>query len=170
MTAVFCTDKIYQTIKKGTGKFSHGFTYVNNALATGVGKTVLEYVKKNDLIRNCAGKGKYLLSKLRGLAKEFEIIGDVRGKGLMTAVEFVKNRKTKEPFPRKIHLAERILQAALKKGLNLYFCVGFVDDADGDAVMVAPPYTVTEKEIDEIIKIFTETILEVQKSLWRKKK
>ncbi len=165
LAAVFCTDKIYQRIKRGTGSFSHGFTYVNNVLTTGVGKAVLEYVKKNDLVKNCAEKGKYLLSKLRGLTKEFEIIGDVRGRGLMTAVEFVKNKKTKEPFLRKIHLAERILQTSLKKGLNLYFCIGFVNDTDGDAVMVAPPFTVTEKEIDKIVKIFSETISEIQKSL-----
>lgn len=165
LTAVFCADKIYQRIKKGTGNFSHGFTYVNNALTTGVGKAVLEYLKKNDLIRNCAEKGEYLLIKLRSLANKFEIIGDVRGKGLMTAVEFIKNKKTKEPFPRKIHLAERILETALKKGLNLYFCIGFVDDVNGDAVMVAPPFTVTKKEIDKIIKIFSETISEIKKSL-----
>ena len=165
LAAVFCTDKIYQTIKKGTGSFSHGFTYVNNAITTGVGKAVLEYVKNKNLVNNCAEKGKYLFSKLCGLAEEFEIIGDVRGKGLMTAVEFVKDKKTREPFPRKIHLAERILQAAMKKGLNLYFCVGFLNDGNGDAVMVAPPFIVTKKEVDKIIKIFSNSIREVQKSL-----
>lgn len=166
LAAVFCTDKIYQTIKKGTGNFSHGFTYVNNSLTTGVGKAVLEYVKKTNLINNCAEKGDYLLSKLHKLAKEIEIIGDVRGKGLMTAVEFVKDKKTKEPFPRKFHLAEKILQTALKKGLNLYFCLGFVDGINGDAVIVAPPFIVTKPEIDKIIKIFSSAIREVQKTLY----
>lgn len=168
LAAVFCTDKIFKAIKKGTGNFSHGFTYVNNAITTGVGKAVLEYVTKNGLVKNCADKGDYLLMKLRGLAKEFEIIGDVRGKGLMTAVEFVKNRKTKEPFPRKIHLAERILQAAMGKGLNLYFCIGFVDGVNGDAVMVAPPFSVTKKEIDRIIELLSSSIKEIQESLLQK--
>lgn len=165
LAAVFCTDKIFQAIKKGTGNFSHGFTYVNNVITTGVGKAVLEYVKNKKLVDNCAEKGKYLFSKLRGLAEEFEIIGDVRGKGLMTAVEFVKNRKTKEPFPRKLHLAERILQTAMKKGLNLYFCLGFADGVNGDAIMVAPPFAVTKSEIDKIIKILSNSIREIQKTL-----
>jgi adenosylmethionine-8-amino-7-oxononanoate aminotransferase len=165
LSAVFCTDKIYRTIKNGTGAFSHGYTYVNNPITVGIGKAVFEYTNKNKLVDNCAKKGEYLLSKLRDLAEKFEIIGDVRGKGLMTAIEFVRNRETKEPFPRKLHLAERILQTAMKKGLNLYFCLGFVDGVNGDAVMIAPPFTVTKSEIDKIINILSNSIKEVQKTL-----
>ncbi len=164
LAAVFCKNKIYKTIKDGSGNFSHGFTFANNAFTTGVGKIVLEYLKKNNLVEECAGKGRYLLSRLNSLAK-FDIVGDVRGKGLMTAVEFVKNKKTKEPFSRNVHLAEKILQTAQKKGLILYFCIGFVDGMNGDAVMVAPPFNVTKKEIDEIVNIFSETISEVRDSL-----
>lgn len=167
LSAVFCKDKIYRAIKQGSGSFLHGFTFANNSFTTGVGKIVLEYLIKNDLVNECAEKGKYLLSKLEAL-KKFEIVGDVRGKSLMAAVEFVKNKKTKMPFPRKIQLAEKILQTAQKKGLILYFCIGFVDGVNGDAVMVAPPLTVTKKEIDKIIKIFSESISEVQKSLKQK--
>ncbi len=165
LSAVFCANKIFQAIKNGSGGFNHGFTFVNNALTTGVGAATLEYIKRKDLVRQSSQKGKYLLSKLQSLKKKFEIIGDVRGKGLMTAVEFVQNRKTKEPFPRKIHLAEKILQLAQRKGLILYFCLSFVDGINGDAVMVAPPFIVTKKEIDKIIKIFSESISEVEKSL-----
>ena len=92
-------------------------------------------------------------------------MGDVRGIGLMTAVEFVENKKTKKPFSRKKQVAEKIVQTAMKKGLNLYFSIGFVDGTRGDAVMVAPPFIVTKKEIDKIIDIFKETILEIQNSL-----
>ncbi len=162
--AMFCTDKIFNAIKKGTGAFSHGSTYANNSLTTAVGSAVFDYVQKNHLVEKCAKSGKYLLSRLQEL-KKFDIIGDIRGKGLMTAVEFVKNRETKEPFPRSTHLAEKILRTAQKKGLILYFCLGFVDGINGDAVMVAPPYNVSKKEIDEIVRIFSETIEEVSKSL-----
>ncbi|MFA5098679.1 MAG: aminotransferase class III-fold pyridoxal phosphate-dependent enzyme [Candidatus Paceibacterota bacterium] len=163
LAAVFCNDKIYKTIKNGSGNFSHGFTYANNSFTTGVGSIVLEYIKKYNLINECAKNGEYLLSKLKPLLK-FDIVGDVRGKGLMMAVEFVKDKKTKKPFPRNAHLVEKILQAAQRRGLILYFCIGFVDGVNGDAVMIAPPFNVTKKEIDEIIKIFSESILEVQES------
>jgi len=165
LSAVFCTNKIFQAIKNGTGAFSHGFTYVNNPLTIGIGKAVFDYMEKNKLVDNCAEKGKYLMAKLNDLSKKFDIIGDVRGKGLITAVEFVKNKQTKESFPREIHLAEKIVQAAMRKGLNVYFCTAFVDGVNGDAVMVTPPYGITNKEIDKIINIFSDAISEVKNSL-----
>jgi len=164
LAGVFCTNKVFKAIKNGSGNFSHGFTFANNSFTTGIGNMILDYMIKKDLVGNAAKMGNYLMSKLEKL-RNFDIVGDVRGKGLMTAVEFVKNKKTKEPFPRNIHLAEKILQTAQKKGLILYFCIGFVDGVNGDAVMVAPPFNVTKKEIDEIIKIFAESILEVRQSL-----
>lgn len=164
LAAVFCTNKIFQTIKNGSENFIHGFTFVNNSFTTGIGKIVLEYIKGHNLVNNCAKNGKYLLSCLNELLKN-DIVGDVRGLGFMTAVEFIKNKETKEPFSRKVQLAERLLQTAQKKGLILYFCIGLVDGISGDAVMVAPPLNTTKKEIDKIVEIFSESILEVQKSL-----
>ncbi|MCL5004465.1 MAG: aminotransferase class III-fold pyridoxal phosphate-dependent enzyme [Patescibacteria group bacterium] len=164
LAGVFCTDKIFKAIKNGSGNFSHGFTFANNAFTTGIGNLVLDYMVKNNLVGQAEKMGNYLIAELEKLRK-FDIVGDVRGKGLMTAIEFVKDKKTKEPFPRSVHLAEKILQTAQKKGLILYFCLSFVDGANGDAVMVAPPFIVTKKEIDKIVKIFSESIQEVEQSL-----
>lgn len=165
LSAIFCKDKIFKVIKKGSGNFLHGFTYENNPFTTGVGRVVLKYIKKHNLVGESAKKGKYLLSKLRAFTK-FDIVGDVRGIGLATAVEFVENKKTKKPFPRKKHIAEKVVQNALKKGLNLYFSIGFVDGLKGEAVIVAPPFIVTKKEIDKIVNIFKEAILETQDSIY----
>lgn len=164
LAGVFCTDKIFKAIKNGSGNFSHGFTFANNSFTTGIGNIILDYMIKNDLINKASKAGDYLMSKLEKL-RSFDIVGDVRGKGLMTAVEFVKDKKTKEPFPRKLHISEKISDIAQNKGLILYFCVGFADGMNGDAVMVAPSFNVTKKEIDEIVKIFSESIREVQQSL-----
>lgn len=164
LAAVFCRDKIVKAIHKGTGNFMHGFTFMNNQFSTGMGREVLRYMKKNDLLRKSEIMGKYLLFKLNGL-KELKAVGDVRGLGLMAGLEFVQDRKTKKPFPRKNQLSEKIVQTALKKGLNLLFGTGFTEDGQGDAVMVTPPYIVTKKEIDKIVEILKASILEVQKSL-----
>lgn len=164
LAAVLCSGKIFRAIKSGTGNFIHGFTFMNNPFSAAVGKAVLGYIKKNGLVAGCAKKGGYLLSKLNSLSK-FDIVGDIRGLGLLTAVEFVKDKDTKEAFPRQYHLSERLLQLALKKGLNLYFATGFCQDGRGDAVLVGPPYNVKTEEIDEIIRIFSETISEIQGAL-----
>lgn len=167
LAAVFCTEKIYRSIRRGSGAFVHGFTFVNNAFMTGVGKVVLDYFKKHRLVARSARSGRYLLTKLRSL-ETIDIVGDVRGKGLMTAVEFVRNKKSRAPFPRKVRLAEHILQAAQRRGLILYFSLGFVNGVDGDAVMVAPPLNVTMREIDTIVAMFRDSIEEVRRTLPQK--
>jgi len=169
--AIFCQKKIVKTIENGSGNFVHGFTFSNNPLTTGTARAVLKYTKEHNLVERGKEMGKYLFSCLLTLS-DISIVGDIRGLGLMTAVEFVENKKTKKPFPRKTQLAEKIVQAALRKGLNLYFAIGFVDDIgnvdSGDAVMVAPPFIVTKKEIDKIVNILRKSILEVQNNILKK--
>ena len=164
LAAVFCRDKIFEAIRKGSGNFLHGFTFENNPFTAGIGREVLKYVRRRDLVKQSKKMGKYLLARLNSL-KELDAVGDVRGLGLMTAVELVQDKKTKTPFPRKKQIAEKVLQTALRKGLNLYFAVGFTEKEEGDAIMVAPPFIVSEKEIDKIIKILRESIVEVRNSL-----
>jgi len=164
LAAVFCRREIFETIKRGSGGFSHGFTFTNNPITTGAGKAVLEYMKKKNLLSNCQKQGKYLLKKLKTL-QDLATVGDVRGIGLMVGVELVKNKKTKETFPREKQVSEKVINAALKRGLNLLFGNGFTQDGRGDAVMVTPPYIITEKEIDALVAILRASIIEVQKSL-----
>jgi len=165
LAAVFCKEKIVKTIKKGSGNFIHGFTFENNPFTTGVGKIVLSYMKKKKLVEKCAERGRYLLKKLKKELGTINAVGDIRGIGLITAVEFVQDRKTKKPFPRKKQIAEKIVQKAMKKGLNLYFSIGFVDGVSGDAILVAPSFNTTKKEIDKIVEIFKKTILETLKEV-----
>jgi len=163
LAAVFCRSKIFETIKKGSGGFMHGFTFTNSPITTGTGKAVLEYMKKHDLLAKCQKQGKYLLNKLKTL-QDMAIVGEVRGLGMMVGVEFVKNKKTREAFSREERVSEKIVDAALERGLNLLFGNAFTTDGRGDAVMVTPPYIITEKEIDTIVAILRESIIEAQKN------
>ena len=164
LAAVFCREKIVKTIKKGSGNFLHGFTFTNNPITTGVGRAVLGYMKKRNLVGQSKKQGEYLLKKLKTL-QDLAIVGEVRGLGMMTGFELVKNKKTKETFSRKEAVSEKVINAALKRGLNLLFGNGFTKDGQGDAVMVTPPFIITKKEIDKIVGILRKSILEVQKSL-----
>ena len=87
----------------------------------------------------------YLFEKLNEL-RAFPVVGDVRGKGFMAAVEFVKNKETKEPFPRSEKFAERFTEIAFKNGLILWPNVGHVDGTNGDLVMVSPPFSISSLE------------------------
>jgi len=76
----------------------------------------------------------------------------------MQAVEFVKDRRTREPFLRSEKFAERFTENAFNNGLILWNNVGHVDGTNGDLVMVAPPFTVTDEEITEFIKRFKKSL------------
>lgn len=163
--AAMATKKgIVDVIKEGSGNFVHGHTSSHHPVSCAVGLAVLKYLKKHNLVEQSAKRGNYLLQKLNEL-KKFSFVGDVRGKGLMRAIEFVKEKESKIPFPRAFHFTEKILEKAFKSGLILYPSIGFVDGVNGDGVMVAPPFIIEEKEIDEIINILQRVFVEVESDL-----
>jgi adenosylmethionine-8-amino-7-oxononanoate aminotransferase len=80
-------------------------------------------------------------------------VGDVRGRGLLAGIEFVADPQTREPLPRSAAFAETFTQAALDAGLVVWPNVGHADGRNGDLVMLAPPFVVTEDQIDEIVAL-----------------
>ncbi|HXT02225.1 MAG TPA: aminotransferase class III-fold pyridoxal phosphate-dependent enzyme, partial [Elusimicrobiota bacterium] len=110
------------------------------------------------LVQRSAEMGAVLHRKLEALL-ELPSVGDVRGLGLLAGIEFVADKKTKAPFPRSLKFAESFVSAALEAGLVVWPNVGHADGENGDLVMVAPPFTVSESEIDEIVARF-KTALE----------
>jgi len=161
LAAMATKKEIVDVIKEGSGNFVHGHTFSHHPVSCAVGLAVLRYLKNHNLVEQSAKKGSYLLQKLNELRK-FPFVGDVRGRGLMTGIEFVKEKESKVPFHRTFHFAERILEKAFERGLVLYSSIGFVDGVNGDGIMVAPPFIIDEKEIDEIINILETIFAEVE--------
>jgi len=164
LAAMATKKEIVDVIKRGSGNFVHGHTFSHHPVSCAVGLAVLKYLKKYNFIEQSAKRGEYLLQKLNEL-REFSFVGDVRGKGLMTAIEFVKDKESKIPFPRAFHFTEKILEKAFDKGLILYPSMGFVNGINGDGVMVAPPFIIEEREIDEIVNILQTVFREVENEL-----
>lgn len=162
LSAMITRGEFVDRLKEKTGGFVHGHTFSHHPVACAVGLAVLEYIRKHQLVERGAGRGEYLLKGLEEL-KALPFVGDVRGKGLMTAIEFVKDQKTKEPFPRGDKFAERVIDLAFENGLILYPGTGFVDGVNGDMVMVAPPLIIEENQIDEIIDILEKIFSRMQK-------
>jgi 4-aminobutyrate aminotransferase len=122
---------------------SHGNTYGGNALACAAANTVLDLVQEQ-LAANAARVGAYLKEGLEELQGRYEQIGDVRGRGLMLGVEFVKNRTTKEPAKA---LASTVMEQAFKRGALLLTC-------GASTIRFCPPLTLTEAQVDEGLTIF----------------
>jgi hypothetical protein len=94
--------------------------------------------------------------------RELPHVGDVRGRGLLAGVEFVADLETREPFPRATRFAERFTRAALDAGLVVWPNTGHANGSDGDLVMLAPPFIVTEEEIGEIVSRFSVALEKVE--------
>ncbi|MCX7779654.1 MAG: aspartate aminotransferase family protein [Negativicutes bacterium] len=159
--AVAVRDHIREAFSNGSGRFAHGFTFGGNPIAAAAGKAVISFVLDHGLIERSRATGAYLLEELRRLAAKHEYIGDVRGLGLMTAVEFVQDKISGKPFAASQGLTDKVVGKALDRGLMLYGAGACADGVSGDAVMIAPPLTVSEAEINEILSVFEDTLEEV---------
>ncbi len=129
---------------------SHASTFGGNPLSCRAAMATIELLEKN-LMKNAARQGERLLKGLGALQKNFECMGDVRGKGLMAAVELVKERETREPAT---EWRRRIIKKAFEKGLLLLGC-------GENSVRFSPSLTVTSGEVDTCLSIFEESVKEV---------
>ena len=161
IAATLATEYVIDPIKKGSGLVMSGHTFSANPLSCAVSLEVLSYIEKNGLFRNSLDKGGYLLAKLEALQKKYPIIGDIRGQGLLIGIEFVKDPVTKEPYERSKDVSGLIVKQAQENGLLLYPAQAGIDGVIGDACLIGPPLTITEKECDELINRFERTLADV---------
>ena len=165
--AVIVKEEIHKIIKEGSGAFVHGHTYNQNPLSCAIGCAVIDYLIKHDLVSRSAKMGEYFINALRSL-DHHNFVGDVRGKGLFAGIEFVKDRKTKEPFDPKLKLNGLIANRAFEKGLITYPGGGGADGIKGDHLLLAPPFIITEEQIEKMVSILDETIVEISKEIHQK--
>ncbi|MFP4428826.1 MAG: aspartate aminotransferase family protein [Desulfovermiculus sp.] len=132
------------------GGFMHGFTSAGNPMACAVGLEVLSIIKGDDLAANARDRGNELLAGLQDLAKQHPIIGQVRGKGLLTAIELVQDRDTRTPFAPEKGINSLLTREAAKQGLIIYPRRP-INGLEGDHVLIAPPLIVSKEQVQEIL-------------------
>jgi adenosylmethionine-8-amino-7-oxononanoate aminotransferase len=143
--AVLVAPRLVEAFEKGSAAFMHGFTYQAHPVATAAGNAVFDYLESHKLFERVTLAGE-TLRKALAVLENHPNVGQVRGLGLLQAVEFVKQRETREPFPKEAGIAEKIKQAALEKNVLLYPGQGCVDGTRGDHVLLAPPFIITSEE------------------------
>ena len=147
-----------EIVREGRGDFVHGGTFSHHVLGAAAGLATLRYIQKHDLVAASVSKGAWLKARLQAALGDHLHVGDIRGQGLMLGLEFVADRATKEPFPPKVRLARRLADAAFERGLILYPGQGTVDGVLGDHVLIAPPFVITDDQMDEIVAILSEAL------------
>ncbi len=160
-------DKIFNTIMvEGSGKFHHGHTYAGNPLSAAIAWKVLEIVERENYVENSATMGDYLMKKLQSLY-EYPLVGEIRGKGLMIGIEFVKDQLTKEPFDPAQQVSGLLTKSCLDRGIVPYPGTGSADGVKGDHILLAPPLNITKEEIDELYIAFEGAVKEVSQELFK---
>jgi len=142
---VLASARVVEAFERGTGAFMHGFTYQAHPVCTAAGNAVLDYLEKQKLFERVVPAGKNLRDTLSALQSHSHV-GDIRGLGLLLGVEFVKNKSTREPFPKADNIAERVRQAAVGEGVLIYPTQGCFDGLRGDHLLLAPPFTISAEE------------------------
>jgi len=147
--AVIVAPRIVEAFEKGTAAFMHGFTYQAHPVATAAGNAVFDYLDGHKLFDRVAPAGEMLRRALAKLEKHPQV-GQARGLGLLQGIEFVKDKATREPFPKEAGIAERIRQAAFEKNVLVYPGQGTVDGVRGDHLLLAPAFIINEAECEQI--------------------
>jgi adenosylmethionine-8-amino-7-oxononanoate aminotransferase len=150
--AVLASTKIVDALRKGSGAFQHSHTYVGHPVAAAAALAVQTIIRRDRLVDAVRSKGQFLMKLLQERLGNHPNIGDIRGRGLLVALELVQDRATKTPFDPPLKLHARIKAEAMRAGLLTYPMGGTVDGVRGDHVMLAPPFTVSESELDGIME------------------
>jgi len=132
---------------------SHASTFGGNPLSCVAASAVISVIKEERLLENATKQGTYILKRLESLKEKSEIIGDVRGKGLMIGMEIVENKENEKPAAKK---ASEIMTRSWKRGVAVITC-------GVSTVRIAPPLTITRELVDAALEIIEDVVKEVEK-------
>ena len=155
--AILVHDRVYSAFKAARQPFRHGETFTGHAIAAAAGSAVLNRIRQDDLIAMAARRGKALGDRLQRL-RQLPIVGDVRGIGLLWGVELVSDVISKAPFKRSMGIAERVASIAVQAGLIVVAGTGCADGEAGDTITLAPPFIISEHELDLVVDRLEQAI------------
>lgn len=150
--AVGVSRKIRSFFESEQTPLDHIFTFAANPVSAAAAEAALDIVEKESLVENADRVGRYLHQRL-GELKQFPMVGDIRGIGLMAGIELVRDRDTRQPYDPSAAMAGKIAGLALEKGLVTYPGTGLVDGTCGDVISLFPPLVFTTGHVDEMMAV-----------------
>jgi 4-aminobutyrate aminotransferase len=135
------------------GAGSHASTFGGNPLSCAASRAVIEVIKEEKLLENATKQGAHIMKRLEELKEQSEIVGDVRGKGLMIGLEIVENKESKKPASGKV---TEIMMRSWKRGVAVITC-------GASTIRIAPPLVITRELVDSALDIVEDAVKEVEK-------
>lgn len=148
--AVLVSQRIVQAIRDGSGFFQHGHTYLGHPVACAAALAVQRVIREEGLLARVMSLGDQLDQMLRQRLDHHPNVGDIRGRGLFRGIELVADRKTKKPLDPARRVHAKIKSAAMARGLLCYPMGGTIDGEQGEHILLAPPFTLTVDQVEEL--------------------
>src|SRR6185436_13355094 len=126
---------------------------------------VLSYIEQHNLVEAARERGAELKQALQRVADRHQILGDVRGLGMLLGIELVQDKRTKQPFPIAAAIAHKLGKACIDEGAAIYPGQGGADGQLGDHALVTPPLTITSAQIDELASALERALTRVEAAL-----
>ena len=155
---ILVSRRVIDALAAGSGGFVHGHTYQAHPVACAAALEVQRIIREDGLLANVREMGRVLEAALLERLGNHAHVGEIRGRGLFRAIEFVEERGSRRPFDPALRVSERVKQAGLGRGVAVYPTPGTIDGRRGDHVIVAPPYIVTRAEIEAIVGRLDEAV------------
>jgi len=156
--AVLARGSLLEQLRNGSGAFQHGHTYVGHPVAAAAALAVQKVIARDGLLAAVRSRGESLRGMLERAFGAHAHVGDIRGRGLLLALEMVQERATRQPFAPELKLHAAIKAQAMSRGLMVYPMGGTIDGQHGDHVLLAPPFIVTDADLSEIVSRLSDAI------------
>ena len=157
LAVVAAPRRLVDVLAASASSLLHAQTYIHSPAMCAAGVAAIRHMRRHDLIARCATMGRLFHQRLQAL-RDLPHVGDIRGRGLLAGIEFVEDVDSGAPFLREQRFAERFTASAERAGLMVWPNTGQADGLNGDLVMLAPPFVISEAEIDEIVTRFRSAL------------
>jgi adenosylmethionine-8-amino-7-oxononanoate aminotransferase len=164
MGMIAIDEKIVQQCEEAQRDFMF-FTYSCHPLACAMADRVLEIMEREKLVERAAQVGARLGAQLKEELSGHPMVGDIRGAGFFWGIELVRDRERRIPYAPELRTANKVLGAAVKRGLFFYPSSGMAGPAGGDAMMITPPFIVDDNDIDFIVSTARAALDDVKPNL-----
>ncbi|MEL0629995.1 aspartate aminotransferase family protein [Psychromonas aquatilis] len=161
--AVVASDKIYNAIADGSGFFQHGHTFMAHPVACAAALATVNTIINEKLLETVVVQGQKLQAKLKEALSWLPYIGDIRGKGLFIGIELVADKVTKTPLSADSQANKVVKQIAMNNGLMCYPMSGTINGRDGHHILLAPPFIITDEQLDELVSKLKTSLIEAAK-------
>lgn len=159
LSGMIVSDRLVESlITHSKGVFTHGYTYSGHPVSVAAGLAALQYYEEKNVRENCVRQGEYLKQQLLNVREKHATVGDIRGKGLLIGIDLLPDRHSSQQFPPSFAASEKLNQICMENGAVFYPGSGGIDGVNGEHLLIAPPLTIQQQEVDELIAILDQAL------------